>query len=342
MVGTARGAGLVDQFGRRVHDVRISITDRCDFSCTYCMPTPVETAANDELLTVDELARLAWIFVRDFSVPSIRLTGGEPTVRRDVVDIVEAIAATGVTDLSMTTHGARLTHLAVPLANAGLHRLNVSLDTLDEHRYEQVTRRRRLAEVLAGLRVARDAGLWPIKLNAVLTAGPEVATDVCALVEFAAAEGFAVRFIEYMPLDSAGQWTSSSVVPGRVVREVLEAAGWVWVDPGLDGASERGSAPAEMTWATRGNDAVHVGVIASVNQPFCSACDRVRITADGAVRSCLFSHDEVDLRAALRGGAADHDVAALIRDAVWRKPEAHGVGTPTFIQPRRAMSRIGG
>ena len=306
------------------------------------MPVPVENGPSEVLLTTEEIGRIARLAVSRFGVNAIRLTGGEPTVRREILDIVEAVAASGVADLSMTTHGAHLARLAPRLFRAGLRRVNVSLDSVSADRYARITGRDRLDDVIRGLRVAREVGLDPIKLNAVLVAGEGIDAEIVSLVEFAAVEGCSLRFIEYMPLDSGRHWSAGQVVTGEEVIEVLRAAGWDFATPAYPPGESRGSDPAAMTTATRGDLRVEVGVIASVSEPFCSACDRLRITADGAVRACLFSHDEVDLRQALRDGTSDDGIAALIAAAVWRKPEAHGIGTPTFIQPRRAMSRIGG
>ncbi len=330
---------LADQFGRVVRDVRMSVTDRCDFSCTYCTPVPVDNSPRNDLLRVDELARIAGLLIEVFGVTAIRLTGGEPTVRRDLVEVVGSIAALGRgdLDLSMTTHGAHLAKLAEPLRAAGLSRVNVSLDTLDPIRFKAITGRPRLDDVVGGVEAARRAGLG-VKINAVLEPGPTVRDDVLGLAEFGAAAGVVVRFIEYMPLDSGGEWAPEKVVTAERIRGVLVAHGWELGPP----TRATPSAPAAQFEATRNSQRVRLGIIASVSEPFCSACDRLRVSADGALRSCLFSQEETDLRRLLRADASDEELAAVIRDVVWNKPAAHGVGTPAFIRPSRPMSRIGG
>jgi GTP 3',8-cyclase len=323
---------LVDGFGRVHRDLRVSLTDRCNLRCSYCMPAEgVPWLPRAEMLTSDELVRLVTLLVR-LGVTEIRLTGGEPTLRPDVVDLVRRFAALGP-EVSMTTNGMRLTELAGPLVQAGLARVNVSLDTLRPDRFRELTRRPGLDRTLAGLRAARDAGLRPVRINTVLLRGvnDDEAVDLLA---FALAEGYELRFIEQMPLDAGHVWRREAMVTADEILARLRAV------YRLEPFGARGSEPAER-WTVDGGPGT-VGVIASVTRPFCAACDRLRLTADGQLRNCLFARDESDLRGPLRAGASEAELEARIRATVGAKRAGHGVDSPEFLQPRRPMSAIGG
>jgi GTP 3',8-cyclase len=323
---------LVDGFGRIHRDLRVSLTDRCNLRCSYCMPAEgVPWLPRAEMLTSDELVRLVELLVR-LGVTEIRLTGGEPTLRPDVVDLVRRFAALGP-EVSMTTNGMRLTELAGPLVEAGLTRVNISLDTLRPDRFRELTRRQGLDRTLAGMRAARDAGLRPVRVNTVLLRG--VNDDEAAdLLAFALGEGYELRFIEQMPLDAGHVWRREQMVTAEEILDRLRAV------YRLEPCGVRGSEPAER-WTVDGGPAT-VGVIASVTRPFCAACDRLRLTADGQLRNCLFARDESDLRAPLRAGASEAELEARIRATVGAKRAGHGVDSPEFLQPRRPMSAIGG
>jgi cyclic pyranopterin phosphate synthase len=324
---------LIDGFGRVADDLRISVTDRCDFRCTYCMPAEgLKWLPRAEVLTFEEIARIASVFV-SLGVRTIRLTGGEPLARRDLPALVAMLNELGVPDLSMTTNGSTLAAHADALARAGLRRINVSVDSLLRHRFAEMTRRDALDRVLEGLRAAEAAGLSPIKLNCVVIRGTND-DEVVDFARFARATGYDVRFIEFMPLDADGTWTRTSVVPSaEVLARIGEAFPLEAVDHGPEPARE-----FRFADGARGS----VGVIASVTEPFCSSCDRIRVTADGQFRTCLFALDETDLRALVRGGASDDDIAAAIGDAVARKWAGHHIGARDFVRPARSMSMIGG
>ncbi len=330
----ATGA-LVDGYGRVATDLRVSLTDRCTLRCTYCMPAEgMEWISRDELLTDDEVVRVVGV-AAGLGVTEVRLTGGEPLLRPGIADLVRRLRAIEPSlRLSLTTNGLRLAELAQPLADAGLERVNVSLDTLRPDRFRAVTRRDGLPDVLAGLAAAAAAGFTPVKVNAVLVRGgnDDEAGDLLA---FCLEHGYQLRFIEFMPLDADHAWTRPDLV---TADEILAMLGRRWaLTPSPE---QRGSAPAE-TWLVDGGPAV-VGVIGSVTRPFCGACDRVRLTADGQIRNCLFARSETDLRAAIRGGASDEQLAAIWRGAVATKAAGHGIDDPTFVQPDRTMSAIGG
>ena len=327
---------LVDSFGRVATDLRISLTDRCNLRCSYCMPAEgLDWMPKDEQLTDDELIRLVTIAVRDLGVHELRFTGGEPLLRRGLEDIITAAAVLRPRpDISLTTNGIGLARRAAALAEAGVNRLNVSMDTLRPDRFATITRRDRLADVLAGLDAARAAGLDPVKINTVLLRGVND-DEAVPLLRFAMERGFELRFIEQMPLDAQHGWQRAEMVTAGEIMEMLRAEHTLTPDP-----SERGGAPAER-WMVDGGPAV-VGVIASVTRPFCGACDRTRLTADGQIRSCLFARTETDLRGLLRGGASDREVADTWRDAMWGKLAGHGIDEPGFLQPDRPMSAIGG
>jgi cyclic pyranopterin phosphate synthase len=340
--GAEATRGLVDRFGRVATDLRVSLTDRCNLRCTYCMPEEgLVWLPKQTLLTDAEVVRLVRVAAERLGVTEVRFTGGEPLLRPGLVRIVaESSQLRPRPRLSLTTNGIGLTRLAAPLAEAGLDRVNVSLDTLRPERFEALARRRRLEDVLDGLRAAHDAGLRPVKLNAVLMRGinDDEAVD---LLDFALRHGYELRFIEQMPLDAQHAWRREDMVAGEDILAQLRTVFTLAPDP-----RERGAAPAE-TWIVEGHHAADgspalVGVIASVTQPFCGACDRTRLTADGQVRNCLFSQDETDLRALVRGGADDEAVAEAWRAAMWGKRAGHGIDDPTFLQPARPMSAIGG
>ncbi len=327
---------LVDRFGRVATDLRISLTDRCNLRCTYCMPAEgLDWMPRAEQLTDAELVRLIGIAVRDLGVQELRFTGGEPLLRRGLEDVIAASAAlTPRPDISLTTNGVGLARRADALAAAGVNRLNVSLDTLRPDRFAAITRRDRLADVLEGMAAARAAGLSPVKINTVLLRGvnDDEAVD---LLRFAVDHGFELRFIEQMPLDAQHGWQRAEMVTAGEILAALRAAFELTAD-----GHDRGAAPAER-WLVDGGPAA-VGVIASVTRPFCGACDRTRLTADGQVRSCLFARTETDLRALVRGGASDRRIADAWRTAMWGKLAGHGIDEPGFLQPDRPMSAIGG
>ncbi len=332
-----RADELVDGFGRVHRDLRISVTDRCDFRCTYCMPEDgLPWVPRDQVLTYEEIGRIAGVLVERFGITSIRLTGGEPTVRAHLADLVALLAPLG-TDLSMTTNGASLERQARDLRAAGLRRINVSLDSLRADRFAELTRRDSLDKVLRGIDAAVDAGFDPVKVNVVLIAGVND-DEIVDFARFGRERGVAVRFIEFMPLDADGQWDGTEVV-GR--DQVLGALAPVVPTVPVS----RGHEPAERhRFLDRpvGAPGSEIGIIPSVTTPFCSTCDRIRLTAEGQLRNCLFSVEETDLRAVLRDGGSDDDLVDAIRRCVAAKRAGHGIGTPTFIRPGRSMSQIGG
>ncbi|MEU5563161.1 GTP 3',8-cyclase MoaA [Micromonospora musae] len=327
---------LVDRYGRVARDLRVSLTDKCNLRCTYCMPAEgLPWLAGPELLTDDEIVRLVGVAVRQLGVTEVRFTGGEPLIRPGLVGIVAAVAALDPRPrISLTTNGIGLDRLAPALRAAGLDRVNVSLDTLDAGRFTELTRRPRLDAVLAGMAGAAAAGLAPVKINSVLMRGVND-DEAPALLRFALAHGYELRFIEQMPLDAQHGWDRAAMVTADEILASLRREFDLRTDP-----AERGSAPAE-TWLVDGGPA-RVGVIASVTRPFCGDCDRTRLTADGQVRACLFATEESDLRGALRAGADDEDLADRWRRAMWGKRAGHGIDDPTFLQPARPMSAIGG
>ncbi|MGH9136157.1 MAG: GTP 3',8-cyclase MoaA [Acidimicrobiales bacterium] len=323
---------LVDSFGRVHRDLRISITDRCDFRCTYCMPAEGMTwLPRHDILSFEELERVARLLVGRFGIDAIRLTGGEPTVRAHLPVLVEKLAVLG-TDLALTTNGARLETMAANLAAAGLRRVNISLDTLRRDRFAELTRRDALDRVLAGIDAALAAGLTPVKLNAVVIRGVND-DELVDLAAFGRDRGVVVRFIEFMPLDGEGHWTVDQVVPGA---EIVAAIGAVFpLEP-----VARDHEPAQRWRYLDGHG--EIGVIPSVTDAFCATCDRIRLTADGQFRACLFATEETDLRAALRAGGDDDELAALIERTVAGKWAGHGITEVRFIRPARSMSQIGG
>lgn len=324
---------MIDGFGRIADDLRISVTDRCNFRCTYCMPAEgLKWLPREQILSYEEIDRLAGIFV-SLGVRTIRLTGGEPLVRADLPELVKMLTVRGVPDLSLTTNGVLLADQADALARAGLRRINVSVDSLVGHRFAEMTRRDALDRVMDGLRAAEAAGLEPIKLNCVVVRGTND-DEVVDFARFARETGYEVRFIEYMPLDADQTWDKTHVVPSDEVLETIARA------YPLERV-EHGPEPATV-WKFADGARGRIGVIPSVTQPFCSNCNRIRITADGQLRNCLFALDETDLRALVRGGAADSEIADAIRVTVASKWAGHNIGAKDFVRPKRSMSMIGG
>jgi GTP 3',8-cyclase len=315
--------------------LRISLTDKCNLRCTYCMPPEgLDWIPTPELLTDDEIVRLGEIAVGRLGITNIRLTGGEPLLRRGLVDLITRMSALHPRPrLAMTTNGIGLARLAGSLQAAGLDRINVSLDTLRRSTFAGLARRDRLQDVLDGLDAAKTAGLVPVKVNAVLMRG--VNTDEALdLLDFCLDRGYELRFIEQMPLDAQHGWDRDTMVTAEEILERLTVKHRLTPLPG------RGSAPAETYLVNDGP--ARVGIIASVTKPFCGACDRVRLTADGQLRNCLFAREESDLRAPLRAGATDDEIALRWHAAIAGKKAGHGIDDPTFLQPDRPMSAIGG
>ncbi|WP_329563109.1 GTP 3',8-cyclase MoaA [Kitasatospora sp. NBC_01266] len=332
-------APLVDRLGRVHTDLRVSLTDRCNLRCTYCMPAEgLDWLPRAELLTDAEVVRLVRIAVRRLGIASVRLTGGEPLLRRGLPALVGELTGLGV-ELSLTTNGIGLARMAGALAAAGLRRVNVSLDTLRRDRYQEITRRDRIADVLAGLAAARAAGLAPVKINTVPVRGVND-DELLDLVEFAAEHGYRLRFIESMPLDAQGAWDRSSMITADELLAVLGTRHRLIPVPRGPLGAGRGTPPAEE-FRIAGTDTV-LGVIASVTRPFCGTCDRVRLTADGQLRNCLFATEESDLRALLRGGAEDAEIERAWRRTIARKGPGHAIDSADFVRPARPMSAIGG
>lgn len=326
---------LTDRFGRVHTDLRVSVTDRCSLRCTYCMPEQgLDWIPRTDTLTTDELLRLVRVAV-DNGVTTVRLTGGEPLLRPDIVAIVAAIRAMpGAPDVALTTNGLRLPGLAAPLADAGLGRVNISLDTMDRDRFLALTRRDRLIDTLAGIAAAKAAGLDPVKINSVLMRGVND-DEAATLLLWAMEQGLHLRFIEQMPLDPQHGWDAEQMVTADEIQQRLTDAGF-----DLEPADDRGSAPAELFRVNGGPQTV--GIIGSMTRPFCGDCNRMRLTSDGQWRNCLFGQSETDLRTPLRAGATDEQLAELMRRDVAGKRRAHGTDDVGFVQPDRPMSAIGG
>jgi cyclic pyranopterin phosphate synthase len=326
----------LDTFGRVATDLRVSLTDRCNLRCSYCMPPEgLDWLPSPTVLTDDEVVRLVRVAVEE-GVTEVRFTGGEPLLRKGLVDIVRRVGELSPRPrMSVTTNALGLARMAGALRDAGLDRVNVSLDTLDPERFARLTRRDRLGDVLAGLAAAADAGLRPVKVNAVLMRGINDGEAV-PLLRWCLERGYQMRFIEQMPLDAQHGWHREDMVTAaEILGELAESFALTPV-----GTDERGSAPAEE-WLVDGGPG-RVGVIGSVTRPFCGACDRVRLTADGQIRNCLFARDEFDLRAAMRAGETDEQLAGRFRRAMHVKKAGHGIDDPGFLQPSRPMSAIGG
>ncbi|WP_375423516.1 GTP 3',8-cyclase MoaA [uncultured Friedmanniella sp.] len=335
-----QGAGrLADRYGRVATDLRLSLTDRCNLRCTYCMPAEgLDWMPSAQLLSDEEVVRLVRVGVERLGITTVRLTGGEPLLRRNLEGLVAALAGLEPRPvLALTTNGIGLAGRAEGLAAAGLDRINISLDTLEDDTFARLTRRRRLADVLAGVRAARSAGLNPVKINTVLMRGVND-HEAVSLLEWAMAEGVQLRFIEQMPLDAQHAWQRQTMVAAAEIWARLDARHPLVEDPA--DALARGSAPAELF---RVAGTTHtVGIIAAVSKPFCGSCDRVRLTADGQIRTCLFSRSETDLRSALRSGVEDAELAGIWIAAITGKQAGHGIDDPSFLQPDRPMSAIGG
>jgi GTP 3',8-cyclase len=327
---------LLDSYGRVATDLRVSLTDRCNLRCTYCMPAQgLDWLPRSTVLTGEEIVRLIGIAVRDLGVTEVRFTGGEPLLRRDLEAMVAGVSALRPRpQISLTTNGIGLSSRAQGLLEAGVDRVNVSLDTLRPAAFAELTRRNRLDDVLAGLAAAKRAGFDPVKVNSVLLRDRNE-LDAVPLLEFCLRHGYQLRFIEQMPLDAQHGWDRMEMITAGEILATLRTR--FRLDPD---STERGAAPAERWLVDGGPDTV--GIIASVTRPFCAACDRTRLTADGQLRSCLFSITETDLRTPMRAGAADAELAGLWREAMWRKAAGHGINDPAFAQPARPMSAIGG
>ncbi len=328
---------LADAYGRVATDLRVSLTDRCNLRCTYCMPAEgLNWLPRPDLLTDEEVIRLARIGVERLGIREIRFTGGEPLLRRGLVGIVECTAALRPRpEISLTTNGIGLTRLAGPLRRAGLNRVNVSLDTLRPETFRALSHRDRLPDVLAGLAAAAAAGLSPVKVNSVLMRGVNDG-EAAELLRFCLGHGYRLRFIEQMPLDAQHGWRRDNMVTAGEILTALAAD--FELEP--DDPDARGSAPAE-SFLVNGGPA-RVGIVGSVTRPFCGSCDRVRLTADGQLRNCLFAREESDLRGPMRAGAGDAELAERWRRAVASKLPGHGIDDPSFLQPDRPMSAIGG
>jgi GTP 3',8-cyclase len=325
---------LVDTFGRVADDLRISVTDRCNFRCTYCMPAEgLAWLPKDQILTFEELTRLLEVFVR-LGVRSLKVTGGEPLVRSDLPLLVRMFREVGPDlDISLTTNGVLLDRLAGPLAEAGIDRATISCDSLLRHRFEEMTRRDALDKVMAGMRAAEAAGLTPIKINCVVIGGTND-DEVVDFARWARETGYEVRFIEYMPLDAQHAWERDKVVPAARILSAIDAT----FPLEADGHENE---PA-TTYRFVDGAAGRIGVIPAVTEPFCDTCNRLRLTAEGMFRNCLFALDETDLREPLRAGASDAELERLIREGLWTKWSGHRINHPDFVQPERSMSMIGG
>jgi len=326
---------LVDTWGREIKSVRVSVTDKCNFRCRYCMPAEgLEWLGRDEILSFEELTRVVRVLAA-MGVSEIRLTGGEPLVRRDLPVLGRMLAETpGVEDLALTTNGVLLDRLAEPLVAAGLRRLNVSLDSLSHVRFAEITRRDALDRVLAGLAEAeRYPELRPIKVNCVAVRG-FTETEVPALAELARRKPYVVRFIEFMPLDADQAWREDEVLTGAEIRALIEER---W--PLVEVPAKASSTARRFRFA---DGAGEIGFVNPVSEPFCSSCDRIRLTADGQLRTCLFSRKEWDLKTVLRSGASDEELATFVRFAISHKELKHRINEPGFVRASRSMSQIGG
>ncbi len=336
MIGDMPSERLLDSFGRVADDLRISITDRCNFRCIYCMPAEgLKWLAREDLLRFEEITRLARIFVRRYGVRTIRITGGEPLVRVKVEELVGMINALDPTlDITMTTNGVLLRDKAQKLADAGLKRINISLDTLNMQRFHEIARSDAFTRTMDGIEAAREAGLWPIKLNMVVMKGHND-DEVVDFARLARDKGYEVRFIEFMPLDGDNIWTNEQVVPSRRIQEQIED-----LFPLVPVVDTRPGPATRFKFADGAPGGV--GFISSVSQAFCTTCNRIRLTAEGGLRTCLFSLRETPLRELLRSGASDESVGEVIEKAVWGKEEGHLINQPGFVKPAKNMSQIGG
>ena len=336
MIGQMANGRLLDTYGRVADDLRISITDRCNFRCIYCMPAEgLKWLAREDLLRFEEIVRLARIFVHRYGVRTIRITGGEPLVRVKVEELVGMINELDPTlDITMTTNGVLLREKAAKLAAAGLKRINISLDTLNPQRFHAMARADMFNRTMDGIEASREAGLWPIKLNMVVMKGQND-DEVVDFARLAREKGYEVRFIEFMPLDGDGIWTNEQVVPSRRIQERIED-----LFPLVPVRDTRPGPATRFKFADGAQGGV--GFISSVSQAFCTTCNRIRLTAEGGLRTCLFSLAETPLRDVLRSGASDDHIAEVIERAVWHKEEGHLINQPGFVKPAKNMSQIGG
>jgi cyclic pyranopterin phosphate synthase len=332
---TATHDRLVDSFGRVHNNLRISVTDRCNIRCTYCMPETVTFLPRNEVLTFEEIERFVRV-AATLGIDKIRLTGGEPLVRRGLPELVARIVAIpGIKDVGLTTNGILLGPMAQALRDAGLRRINVSLDTMDPRKFEELTRRTGFEQVIEGIQAAKAAGFDPVKINAIALKGV-TEEDVVPLARFARSHGLELRFIEYMPLDAGDRWERGKVLYAAEILDLLTAG----IGPLAPAPDQDPRAPAvDYDFLDGGG---RVGLIASVSRPFCMSCNRVRLTAEGKLRNCLFSLEETDIRALLRGDATDAEIAGALRESVAGKWEGHEINTSRFIKPDRLMHAIGG
>jgi len=326
------GRELVDLFGRVHRDFRISVTDRCNFRCQYCMPEEgLDWLKREELLTFEEIVRVAKILVEKYGIDSVRLTGGEPTLRANLPDLISMLSELPI-EIALTTNGITLEKNAHILRSAGLNRINISMDSLRAERFEEITLRDDMRKVISGIEASLEAGLSPVKINVVVMRGIND-DEIVDFAKFGRDMGVIVRFIEFMPLDADENWSTSSVV---TLKEIFSTINSVYPLEEI----ERSNAPASGFRYL--DNKGEIGIVASVSQKFCATCDRIRITADGQFRNCLFSNEEFNLKEALRSGNTDKEICELLELAVLAKREGHGIGNVDFIRPARSMSQIGG
>ena len=326
------GKELVDLFGRVHRDLRISVTDRCNFRCQYCMPEEgLEWLKREELLTFEEITRVTRILVDNYGIKSVRLTGGEPTLRANLPDLISMLSELPI-EIALTTNGVNLEKNAQTLAASGLNRINISIDSLQEKRFKEITLRDDMAKVIAGIEASTKAGLSPVKINVVVMRGIND-DEIIDFAEFGRDRGVVVRFIEFMPLDADEKWATADVVSLEEIFSLINSVFPLEV-------IKRGNAPASPFRYRDGNG--EIGIVASVTQKFCDSCDRIRITADGQFRNCLFSNEEFDLKESLRSEIDDEKICEILERAVLEKREGHGIGNVDFIRPARSMSQIGG
>jgi len=326
------GRELVDLFGRVHRDFRISVTDRCNFRCQYCMPEEgLDWLKREELLTFEEIVRVTKILVEKYGIDSVRLTGGEPTLRANLPDLISMLSELPI-EIALTTNGITLEKNAHILSSAGLNRINISMDSLRAERFEEITLRDDMRKVIRGIEASLEAGLSPVKINVVVMRGIND-DEIVDFAKFGRDMGVIVRFIEFMPLDADENWSTSSVV---TLKEIFSTINSVYPLEEI----ERSNAPASGFRYL--DNKGEIGIVASVSQKFCATCDRIRITADGQFRNCLFSNEEFNLKEALRSGNTDKEICELLELAVLAKREGHGIGNVDFIRPARSMSQIGG
>lgn len=326
---------IIDTFRRTHRNLRVSVTDRCNIRCVYCMPEDVQFLPSSEILSFEEIHRTVSLMV-DMGIDRVRLTGGEPLVRKGLEKLVAMLRSIdGLKDIAMTTNGILLEKMAQPLKDAGLDRLNISLDTLDQQMFKKLTRRDELQRVLNGIAAAKDAGFENLRMNAVSIAGV-TESEILPLAKFAREHDLELRFIEFMPLDGDNQWETKQVLQGSQIRERIEKS----IAPLEPAPRTYAAQPATDFRYTDGKGSV--GFINPLTKPFCESCDRLRLTAEGQLRNCLFSIVEWDLRKAIRNGATDDEIEALIRECVTAKKAGHGIDSSEFERPQKAMYQIGG